>query len=274
MRTLNWNKLYSFEEGEKLPFPFQPLPELPIVVMVGLTGVGKTTTLELLASQGVIFTLLPNRRTITDQLIIATLQREEGHLPHPVTDRIARFDYTARYRSRHPGGMAYAVSRLALEPTGLAMPLIFDGLRGLDEVQQATSYLPKASFILLDAPDIVRLRRLLKRADHFDSATSQSKAAPTDLVSRLVAIPNIESVFTPDALNQIARLAQADQALEEEIIQKASIIVAERVNYDSQAAGSFLSDNLPPERLLIIDTAAHPVHTVVERIAGWLADRQ
>ena len=93
------------------------------------------------------------------------------------------------------------------------------------------------------------------------------------LVSRLVAIPKIETVFTPDALNQISRLAQDDQTQDEAIIQKTSIIVAERLNYDSQSAGSFLSGALPPERLLMIDTAAHPAHTVVERIAGWLAVR-
>ena len=273
MRTLNWNELHSFEEVETLPTALQPLTRLPVVVMVGLTGVGKTTTLELLAQQGVSFTLLPNRRTITDQLIIATLQREAGQQPHPVTNRIARFDYTARYRARFPGGMAYAVSRLALDPTGLAIPLIFDGLRGLDEVQQATVYFPEVRFILLDAPDIVRLRRLLNRADLFDSASSHSQIDPADLGSRLVAIPHIEIVFNPDELNQIARLAQTDQALEEEIIQKSSIIVAERLNYDSQAAGSFLSDTLPPERLMMIDTAAQPAQAVVERIAGWLAVR-
>lgn len=271
MRTLNWNELLSFEADEKLPAPWQPLTELPGVVMVGLTGVGKTTTLKQLTHHGVSFTLLPNRRTITDQAIIATLQREAGHQLQPVTDRIARFDYTARYRARHPGGMAYAVSRLALDPTALAMPLIFDGLRGLAEVQQAVAYFPKARFILLDAPDIVRLSRLLTRADLFDRAASRNQANPADLVAGLAAIPHIETVFNPDELNQIARLVQTDEALAEEIIQKAAIIVAERLNYDSQAAASFLNDTLPPERLVMFDTAAQPAQAVVERIAGWLA---
>lgn len=270
MRTLNWNELHSFEVGETLPTPWQPLTELPVVVMVGLTGVGKTTTLDQLAHHDVSFTLLPNRRTITDQVIIATLQREAGQQSQPVTDRIARFDYTARYRARYPGGMAYAVSRLALDPAALAMPLIFDGLRGLAEVQQAVVYFPKARFILLDAPDIVRLRRLLKRADLFDRAASPNQADP---VAGLAAITHIETVFNPAELNQIARLAQTDEALEEEIIQKAAIIVAERLNYDSQAAASFLSDTLPPERLVVIDTAAQPAQAVVERLAGWLAVR-
>jgi hypothetical protein len=273
MRTLNWNELHSFEEVEALPTALQPLTRLPVLVMVGLTGVGKTTILDLLAQAGMSFTLLPNRRTITDQLIIPTLQQEEGQPPHPVTDRIVRFEYTARYRARYPGGMAYAVSRLALDPNNLAMPLIFDGLRGLDEVQQATVYFPKARFILLDAPDLIRLSRLLKRADLFDRVTSQGRVAQTNLVSRLAAIPKIEAIFTPDDLNKIARLAQTGQELDEAIIQKTSIIVAERLNYDSQAAGYFLSSALPPKRLLMIDTAVHPADTVVEQIAGWLAVR-
>jgi hypothetical protein len=273
MHTLNWNELHSFEDDENRPIALKPLAKLPVVVMVGLTGVGKTSSLELLTSKGVIFTILPNRREITDELIIATLQREDDQRPHPITDRIARFGYTTRYRARYPGGMAYALSRLALDPMGLAMPLIFDGLRGLEEVQQATFYFPDARFIILDAPDIIRLRRLLNRADSFDTAAAQSKGNHPDLLSRLAAIPNVETVFNPEALNQIARIAQNNQELDEEIIQKASIIVAERHNYDSRAAGSFLSDTLPPERLLMIDTAAQPAHIVVERIAGWLKGR-
>jgi hypothetical protein len=271
MQTLDWKQLHSFDEEEDLPASLSPLRKL---VIVGLTGVGKTTTLELLANRGVMFTLLPNRRKITDEVIIATLQREGGQLPQPVTDRITRFEYTARYRAKHPGGMAYAVSRLAVDPTGLATPLIFDGLRGLEEVERATFYFPQARFILLDAPDIVRLRRLLKRVDLFDTTASQNTANHPDLVSRLAAIPHVETVFNPETLNQMARMAQADQELNEEIIQKVSIIVKERHNYDSRAACSYLIDTLPPERLLVIDTAAHPARTVVEQVVGWLAVRQ
>jgi hypothetical protein len=238
--------------------------------MVGLTGVGKTTTLELLAQSGVMFTLLPNRRKITDEVIIASLQREDGETPYPVTDRIARFDYTARYRAKHPGGMAHALSRLAVDPTDLTLPFVFDGLRGLEEVQQAVAYFPKARFILLDAPDIIRLKRLLKRADLFDTATSQALADHPDLTSRLAAIPNVETVFNPATLHQIASMAQAGFESIDEIIQKVSIIVKERHYYDSEAASSWLIDTLPPERLLVVDTAAQPGHAVVEQIAGWL----
>jgi len=271
MHTLNWNEIQSFKDAKALPTYLRPLSKLPIIVIVGLTGVGKTTTLELLASRGVVFTLLPNRRKITDELIIASLQQEDSQTPHPVTDRITRFEYTARYRARHPGGMAYAVSCLAADPTDLTWPLIFDGLRGLDEVQQATVYFSQARFILLDAPDIVRLSRLLNRADRFDTSTPQGSDNGNDLMSRLAAIPNVETVFNPEALSQIVHIAQTDLRSNDEIIQKASIIVKERHNYDSRAACTYLIDNLSPERLLAIDTDAQPAHNVVEQIAEWLA---
>ena len=196
---------------------------------------------------------------------------EDGQTPHPVTDRITRFEYTARYRARYPGGMAYALSRLAVDPTALTWPLIFDGLRGLDEVQQATVYFSQARFILLDASDIVRLSRLLKRGERFDTSPAQGSGNGNDLMSRLAAIPNAETVFNPEALSQIARIAQTDLRSNDEIIQKASIIVKERHNYDSRAACAYLIDNLSPERLLVIDTAAQSAHNVVEQIVEWLA---
>ena len=136
---------------------FQSLADYPFVIIIGLTGVGKSTSLELLPENGVEFTLLPNRRDIADQIIIASLQREDGEPFHPVLDRVKRFEYTARYRAKNAGGMAHALSQLYINPSHAKPTLIFDGLRGLDEVQHAVNYFPQAKFIVLDAPDMVRL---------------------------------------------------------------------------------------------------------------------
>lgn len=153
---------------EEAPSQFRPLADFPFVILAGLTGVGKSTVIASL-QQKLDFTLLPTRRNITDEIIIKSLQQKDGYPPTPVTDRVERFEYTARYRARCPGGMAHALSRLAVDPAAAGTLLLFDGLRGLNEVQHAATHFSHAHFIVLDAPDTVRLARLLKRADTFDT---------------------------------------------------------------------------------------------------------
>jgi len=253
--------------SEPLAHPFQPVVELPLVIMVGLTGVGKSTVLELLQKR-LNFWLLPNRRTLTDEVIIALLQQEDGQPLQPVTDRLKRFEYTARYRTQYPGGMAHALSRLALDTNRVTMPLFFDGLRGLNEVEHGAALLPQARFVLLDAPDTVRLGRLLNRADAFDSATVDISPADEDVQTRLRAIPDIENVFTGSQLVQIARLAAQTSA--GELLKKAAIIVEERRNYDSGAARDYLATHLSAQKRLVVDTAHLPPQIVTRQIIDWL----
>ncbi|MEW5956829.1 MAG: AAA family ATPase [Chloroflexota bacterium] len=270
MNNLSWDQLQLLVPAKAAEPPYRPLTGLAPVIMVGLTGVGKTTVLNLLAERDVRFTLLPNRRELTDRVIIASLQQAEGQAPHPITDRLARFDYTARYRAKFPGGMAHALSQLALNPAQAQPHLFFDGLRGLEEVQQATVYFPHARFVVLDAPDTSRLQRLLKRDDAFDTAVAQISPTGQSLLSILKETPNIETVFTLEQLQQLASAAATAQLPIEEVLQKVSIIVKERHNYDSVAARDFLSRQLPLSQLLTVDTAAHPAEAVAGQIAGWL----
>lgn len=271
MKFLSHTIAFTFN-SDSIPANFQPLIELPLVIMVGLTGVGKSTTMALLPENGLTFTLLPNRREITDELIIATLQNEAGQPLQPVTDRLERFEYTARYRAKFPGGMAHALSRLIINPAQLDLPLIFDGLRGLDEVQHAVTYFPQARFVVLDAPDLIRLSRLFKRADAFDSAAAPPlpAAQAQDAVAVLLAVPDIETVFNEEQLYQIAQTTGLDQISVDEVVQKISIIVKERRNYDSSAARAYLSRTLSPEQMLVIDTAAFSPPAVAAQIAAWL----
>jgi hypothetical protein len=260
-------------EADKIPAGFQSLIEFPLVIMVGLTGVGKSTVLELLPNNGLSFTLLPNRREITDQIIIAWLQAEARQAPFPVTDRLERFEYTARYRAKFPGGMAHALGRLVVNPSGIQPLLIFDGLRGLNEVQHAATYFPLACFVVLDAPDTIRLNRLLKRGDVFDmtdSAVLPGSLASQNLMAALLAVPNIEAVFSEEQLQQIAKASRVAQIPADEVIQKISIIVKERRNYDSNTARVYLTRTLPPQKVLVIDTATHSPYVVAEKMAQWL----
>jgi hypothetical protein len=235
--------------------------------------VGKSTVLELLPQNDVPFTLLPNRREITDEIIITSLQAEAGEPLRLISDRVERFEYTARYRTKFPGGMAHALSRLAVN-SGQPQPLfIFDGLRGLNEVQHAVTYFPEARFVVLDAPDTIRLNRLLKRGDVFDIADSvalQSSLASQNLTAALLAVPNVEAVFNEEQLQQIAKGARLAQIPVDEVVQKITIIVKERHNYDSNTARVYLSHTLPAAKVLVVDTAIHSPHTVAERVAAWL----
>lgn len=270
MNKLDLNQIKILTRGDTPPPGFEPLANLPLVIMVGLTGAGKTTTLEQLAQTGVEFTLLPNRREITDAIIIPAMQKEEGSPPGPVTDRLKRFEYTARYRARYPGGMAHALARLAVRPVPAPAHLIFDGLRGLNEVQQAVEHFPLARFVILDAADAVRLARLLHRGDRFDAATLPGNAVPSGHLQALMAVPEVETVFTPAQLRQIAGLAGSGQFTVAEVVKKVAIIVEERRNYDSTAARRYLAQTLPHSRALVVDTAARPVEDVARTAAQWL----
>jgi len=268
MNTLSWDEILTIDRDEvQLPY-FDPLTDLPLIIIVGLTGVGKTTALTQLDKLGVEFTLLPNRRVLADEVIISSLQKEAGETPHPVTDRVKRFDYTARYRAKYPGGMAFALSRLALNPLKTSGWLVFDGLRGLEEVQQATWLFKQIRFVLLDAPDTVRLTRLLQRHDAFDRTEAAPSALNADLTAALYDIPHIKSVFTTRQIQQIGLLGHTVSPAD--IIKKVKIIVQERQNYNSNTARIYLTNTLPSRRLLVVNTADQPAGAVAKKIAGWL----
>ncbi len=269
MRPMNFltDALVFNPQKEQLPPGFTPLAALPLVIMVGLTGVGKSTVLDQLHLP---FTLLPNRRELTDAIIITSLQLDDDQPPQPVTDRLKRFEYTARYREKFEGGMAYALSQLSAR---LARPddiIIFDGLRGLDEVKHATRYLPLARFVVLDAPDMVRLNRLLFRGDAFDQISLPNAAAGQDFVAALMSINNIDAVFPDEELHQIAHFARANGRTTDDVVKKATIIVEERRNYDSRAARVHLARALPPKQLLVVDTSQQPAGDIAAQVNQWL----
>jgi len=250
---------------------FQSLSELPLVIIVGLTGVGKSTLVNRLASH-LDLSLLPNRRVVTDEVIISSLQAADGQSLTQVRDRLARFEYTARYRQMNPGGMAHALSRLVIDQdrTVTDSLLIFDGLRGLDEVKYAVSCFPRARFVVLDAPDTVRLTRLLDRGDEFDMTAGLPPADPQDLLEALQNITHVGTVFSQSQLKTLAQIAQKSGWLAEEVAQKAAIIVQERRNYNPSAALDFLQQAVPDSRLCLVDTSRNPANVVATRVISWL----
>jgi len=258
--------------GAPAPQAWHPLADYPLLIMVGVTGVGKSTTLEKLAKSHWVYTLLPNRRVLTDPLIIAYMQALDGQPVQPVTDRKLRFDYTRRYRERFPGGMSYALTQLWIDPVQLGANLLFDGLRGADEVTHAIQALPQARFIVLNAPDAVRVQRLLGRNDAFDQVggTSVSTAAATAIADfTALGLPAANALFTAEEQQQLLALVQRGEVSADDLRAKLQIVVEERRNYDPAAAIAVLQTQAPT-RSLIIDTTRNTPDEVAAQILTFV----
>ena len=235
------------------------LAELPLTVLVGVTGVGKSTALAALTGSDAGMRVLPDRREVTDAVMI--LPATGGV---PVRDSEARFRLTAAYRQSHPGGMAQALGSLLADVSHWGEAPVFDGLRGLEEVQYAAATFPAWRFVALGAPDAVRVRRLLGRADAFDQVGTGGGGA---LREDLAGLTGVEAVFTPAELDDLAALPQAGFA-PADVLAKVKIVVSERRNYDPAAAEAFLR-TLQPARALVLDTVTLDPAGVAAAVQAW-----
>ena len=265
--------------------------DMPVLILVGLTGVGKSTTVDALRAHWGEISLLPNRRKIADLLVIPTVQGWDGDPPAAVTDRRRRFDYTGRYRQRYPGGLAHAFSRLVLQRRpagpGRGALTVFDGLRGADEVTFAAQSLPLARFAVLNAPDVVRVERLLQRQDAFDQVSANAggqrpgprdgtpnatrhSSSDSDGGFRWKEVAEGRELFTHEEQAYLAALVSRGEVDGAELAAKIAIVAAERRNYDSHAAVEILRA-AALERTVVVDTTAHApaeVAAKLERIAA------
>ncbi len=239
---------------------FSALSDLEFFVLVGVTGVGKTTTLEALKNAGWQFSSLPDRRVVTDMVMIEPLAGK------PISDREERFALTAKYRQLHPGGMAQAIGTLQLKLEQIQAPLVFDGLRGLEEVAYAAKTYSQARFIVLDAPDETRVERLLGRSDAFDRISSINPSG--DTLEQLKNIKGIATVFSEQQLEKFATLENHGLNASE-IVAKTKIVVTERRNYNPIEARDYLL-KLDSKRVLYVDNTAAKPEIVARRILDWV----
>lgn len=214
--------------GEPAPPDAHPLPRVPLLVLVGLTGVGKTSLIKQLN-----FAALPNRRELVDRYVFPLY----GYTAESQLDRSQRFALTRRFRQEHPGGVAEILAESRVVPT---WPLLFDGLRGEDEVRFALAHLPRCYFIVLEARDLTRLSRLLERGDQFD----QVRVGSTDL----------------NTIRDLARGVLSERELDEalgwkvstqDLVAKLRIVAEERKNYDPDGARRALGES---SRALFLNT--------------------
>lgn len=148
-----------------------PLGGQPLLMLVALTGTGKSTALDIVSRRlGGGLGLIPTRREVADWIAIPLAQHWSGAALAPVPDRVRRFEYTRRFARRVDGGMAAAFSwlNLADEYEGA---LLSEGIRGDNELRYALSRFPRWRIVELALHPLTRLRRLSGRKDTFDRAT-------------------------------------------------------------------------------------------------------
>ena len=248
---------------------WRAIAEVPLVLLVGVTGVGKSTLLEELTEHGARYLLLPDRRDLTDQLIISTMQAADGQPISPVTDRGQRFAYTRRYRELYAGGMAHALTQLWVSEEVPAPFLLFDGLRGANEVISAAAMLPHAHFVMLDAPDVVRLQRLLGRGDAFDRI--QVAGTASDDASSFVALglPEAQAIFDAKDEATILSWLNSGEVTSDALRAKLQIVIEERQSYDPVATLSALRSHAD-HATLYVDTVTHGPAAVASQVIAWL----
>lgn len=229
-----------------------------IVFIVGLTAVGKTTTIKALKNTS--YKLLPNRRKLTDLIIIPEIQKDLGQKPIVIQDRVERFAITAKYRQKYPEGIVHALAQYLQKQA--AADYFFDNIRGQNELEAASKF-NNSYFVFLDAPFKIRLERLIGRNDSFDSIASNQQNK--DLLIELNEIPNAKNIFN---LEQIAKLAKSPQEYTK-IISAVKIISTENANYDSEKAREYLF-SLDKKRYIYIDTSENTILEVKEKTERFL----
>jgi hypothetical protein len=242
---------------------WRPLVVTDLVVFVGLTGVGKTRTLSLTLDGLGRGGLLPDRRALTDLVVIG-----EGR---PVADRVERFALTRRFRESRPGGMSAILAAMSVDPHQLAQPPFFDGIRGEAEVRHAVALLPKARFIGLAAGCGVRLFRLLGRADPFDRADLPARHAVVE-GNEDALLRAARGVLQPAEIETLRHAITAGKVPIADVREKLAIIREEQLSYGPDGALSVLQ-SLAGGRSLIIDTGAVDLAAAAGRAVAFLGGR-
>jgi hypothetical protein len=189
-----------------------------------------------------------------------------------VRDRQERFALTRTYREDHPGGMASALAGLWIDPQLLDGPLVFDGLRGADEVEHAAALLPLALFVVLEAPDVARVSRLMGRGDPFDQIGGEhGEDAALDRLQHFadVGVPEASAHFSHLEEQALLELVRTGAVTAEALRSSLAIVLEERRSYDPQAAHAALLA-AAPLRTVFVDTERRPPEFVADRIIRFL----
>lgn len=220
------------------PRPARPAARQRFLIVVGLSGVGKSTLLRQLD-----YPVLPDRRELVNACILPAMGVDPG------ADRARRFEATRAYRRIHPGGVAHALAQGAWVPR---WPLVFDGLRGETEAAYALSTLRKALFVVLEAPNLVRLKRLATRNDAFDRVGTAATGASSP------------EVLAEGVLSRVELQEALSWELPKGVLSTAIRIVGEEAkNYDPEGPRRVLGAS---GRALFVDTSWVAPMEIAERV--------
>jgi hypothetical protein len=183
--------------------------------------------------------------------------------------------YIRRYKQRHPAGLAYAISKLFVDPRTCDDFWVFNGLRGQEEVRYAIEAIPKAEFIVLDADDIVRAERLIKRKDPYDRMIKRKKEH-NPVIEKIdsfeaIGIPEAAEMFSPEEERQLLEIAENKSTSFVEIANILKLLWIERSLYDKDATIATLR-SLAPQRTCVIDTTDLHPNEVTHEIIGRLRE--
>ncbi|MCY3916800.1 MAG: hypothetical protein OXG49_12375 [Chloroflexi bacterium] len=150
---------------------FRPLGECALLMLVALTGTGKSTALDRLRARlgGAGMDVIPTRRELADWIAIPMAQALADEPIEQVRDRARRFACTRRFAEQAPGGLAAAFSWLWLADSCDGL-LFSEGIRGRNEIRYALDHFPRWQIVELTLPPLTRLRRLSERREDFDRA--------------------------------------------------------------------------------------------------------
>lgn len=258
--------------GGPLPEGWRPITECKLLILVGLTGAGKTETIRALSDDYPECAVLPDRRMLTDELILPSVLAEHAELDP--RNRLDRFALTRAYRLRFAGGMAHALTTLAVKSGPGNSPLIFDGLRGQNEVSWAARALPLARFLILQADNDVRVTRIAQRKDAFDSGAS--KTSPGDVgngadLLECLGVPEAVPDFSPSTLMSWQAGLATGELVPADLAAAIRIVLEERKNYDPEQTTIALLTSAP-DRTLVVDTTCHSpseIARMAHAFGGW-----
>ncbi len=191
-----------------------PLGEQALLMLVALTGTGKSTALDIVSRRlgGGGLGVIPTRREVADWIAIPLAQHWAGDALAPVPDRVKRFQYTRRFARRVDGGMAAAFSWLNLADD-YAGTLLSEGIRGENEIRYALSRFSRWRIIELALHPLTRLRRLSLRNDTFDRAAGEVDLSFLPLELRTEAAALYQSGEISDKALTITRAEAANYGL-------------------------------------------------------------
>ncbi|MDJ0552956.1 MAG: hypothetical protein QNJ68_00625 [Microcoleaceae cyanobacterium MO_207.B10] len=152
-------------------------------------------------------------------------------------------------------------------------PLFFDCLRGKNEVTYAAKTFKKAKFVILDAPLLARLKRLLTRNDAFDKITKSAEdeivVPQKNLSFSTLGIPEASSLFTSAEAQEIFTNIKTGIYQQTEVSQKLKILVEESINYDSETTKIALQA-IAPQRTLLLDTTKFTPQQIAQKVIKYI----